>query len=101
MWLRAAALTDLPDGQGKGVEVGEHLVALFRVGKTVYAIANRCSHAAAPLSLGRLDGTEVTCGRHGWVFDVTSGASIPHNPPFDVPSYAVKIAGNDVFVELP
>ena len=83
------------------VQAGGQAVVLFRLGSRVYALRDCCPHAGAPLSLGRVCGTALTCARHGWVFDVTTGESIPHNPPFDVPMYPVTIEGETVFLDLP
>src|SRR3989338_4022964 len=101
MRIRVATFAELPEGKGRAVDVDGHSVALFRVGPSVYALRNRCSHAGAPLSIGHLRGRELTCAWHGWVFDVTTGESIPSNPPFDVPSYPLTIAGGEVYVEVP
>jgi phenylpropionate dioxygenase-like ring-hydroxylating dioxygenase large terminal subunit len=35
---------------------------------TVAAWADRCPHRLAPLSAGRLQGSEIQCGYHGWRF---------------------------------
>lgn len=55
--------------------LGEKIV-LFRDSGKVYALADRCSHRGAPLSLGKClypgSGT-VSCPYHGWTFDGTTG----------------------------
>ena len=55
--------------------LGEKIV-LFRDGGKVYALADRCSHRGAPLSMGKClypgSGT-VSCPYHGWTFDGTTG----------------------------
>jgi len=50
-----ASLADLPPGSAKRVYVANDAVALFNVNGTVYAIANRCTHARASLSEGTVD----------------------------------------------
>ena len=37
-------------------------------GKAV-ALEDRCAHRQAPLSLGRVQGDDIECGYHGFVFD--------------------------------
>jgi len=101
MRIRVAKLAELAPNKGAAVTVGDLALVLFRSGERVYALRNRCPHAGAPLSIGRLRGTELTCAWHGWMFDVTTGECLPKNPPFDVPSYPVAIQGEDVFVDLP
>lgn len=96
-----AQLADLPAHKGTSVEVAGLRIALFRQGARVYALRDRCPHAGAPLSIGRLRGQELTCAWHGWTFDVTTGDSLPRNPPFDITTYPVTIAGQDVWLEIP
>ena len=98
--VRIAALDELPEGRGVRVDVGEHRIAVFRLGQDVYAIGDRCSHAEASLAEGELFDFEVECPRHGSSFDVRTGAPdvLPATKP--VPSYEVRVADGDVFVSL-
>ena len=96
-----AKLADVPEGQGTAVEAAGYSVVLFRIGPHVHALRNRCPHAGAPLSIGRLRGRELTCAWHGWAFDVTTGESFPRNPPFDITTYPVTIEAGDIWLELP
>jgi 3-phenylpropionate/trans-cinnamate dioxygenase ferredoxin subunit len=99
-WTRVARVDQLPDQGGMRVELDGHRVALFKVGTGVYAIGDRCSHAEASLSEGELFDGEVECPLHGAVFDVTSGEpkSLPATSP--VPTYAVKVEGREVLLEV-
>ena len=101
MDIRIATLSELPEGRGTAVNAGEHRLVIFRIGAHAYALDNSCPHAGAPLHLGRVREREITCARHGWVFDIVTGESIPHNPAFNASSYPVKIVNGEVFVELP
>ena len=60
--------------------LGDDLVFLRRQG-TAYAIRNRCAHRGTrfthPLGLYYFKGTNtITCGYHGWTYDVTNGACV-------------------------
>ncbi|MSR56153.1 MAG: non-heme iron oxygenase ferredoxin subunit [Planctomycetaceae bacterium] len=97
---RVAAVADCPPGTSKEVMAGDQIVALFNVEGTFHALDGICPHAGGPLGEGTLRGSIVTCPWHGWQFDVTSGkncinANICH------PSFAVRVEGPDVVVELP
>ncbi len=64
---------DLRDGTPTAVDVGGDAVCVVRVAEGVFAFDDVCPHRGTPLSLGRLDGTTLTCSAHTWEFDVTSG----------------------------
>lgn len=52
-------------------------VLLLKLGAAeVHAYDNRCPHAGARLSEGRLRGTTLRCSAHHWEFDVQSGEGI-------------------------
>jgi len=98
---RIANLSDLPDGRGVRVEIGEHRIAVFRIGDDVYAIGDRCSHAEASLAQGELFDYEVECPRHGSAFDVRTGqpGALPATKP--VPVYAVTVDdAGDVYLAV-
>jgi 3-phenylpropionate/trans-cinnamate dioxygenase ferredoxin subunit len=98
--FKVAPLDELPDGRGIRVEIGEHRIAMFRIGDAVYAIGDRCSHAEASLSEGEVFDGEVECPRHGSAFDLATGApqTLPATRP--VPVYAVEVVDGDVYVTI-
>jgi len=53
--------------------VGVRQVALTRLRGRVIAFRNTCPHAGSPLSGGSLSRDAVTCPRHGWRFELTTG----------------------------
>ena len=64
---------ELDDGAMKEVLVSDRAVLLARVGDSYYAAENRCPHMGGKLSEGKLEGTVVTCPRHGSQFDLRNG----------------------------
>lgn len=97
--VKVCALSELQAGVGKMVEVNGKEIALFNIDGKVYATTNICPHQAGPLSESSIDGTEITCPWHGWVFDVKDGVS-PVNPRAKIPVYQVKVDGNDVYIDI-
>ncbi len=57
----------------KEVLVRGREVLLARVSDSYFAANNRCPHMRGKLSQGNLEGTIVTCPRHGSQFDLTDG----------------------------
>jgi 3-phenylpropionate/trans-cinnamate dioxygenase ferredoxin subunit len=99
-FVRACALADLPDEGALGVEIENTPVAVVRVGEEVFALRDVCSHAEVALSEGEVVDHTIECWLHGSCFDLRSGKST--NPPATqpVPTYRVKIEGDDVYVSL-
>ena len=75
-FTEVAKTDELKSGMMKSVMAGGREILLARVGDTYYATAGRCTHMGGELSRGRLEGTVVTCPRHGSQFDVSSGKVI-------------------------
>lgn len=98
--IALGAVADLPEGAGIRVDHGEHRVAVFRVGDSVYAIGDRCSHAEASLAEGELFDLDVECPRHGSEFNLETGkpASFPATKP--VPVYEVRVEGDEAFLVI-
>jgi 3-phenylpropionate/trans-cinnamate dioxygenase ferredoxin component len=99
-FIRACGLSDLPEEGAIGVEVEGEPVAVVRADGEVFALRDVCSHAEVPLSEGDVYDHTVECWLHGSCFDVRTGK--PTGPPATkpVPTYEVKIDGDDVLVAL-
>lgn len=70
---KVCSLNDLPQGTRIVVQMADKPVALIHTSEGVFAIEDYCPHRAGPLSEGRIEGTEVTCGWHGARFDLSTG----------------------------
>jgi 3-phenylpropionate/trans-cinnamate dioxygenase ferredoxin subunit len=99
-FVRAAKVSEVPQGRVKVVEVGDEDVALCNVGGEIYAIANVCTHDDGPLGQGYLTGDEIECPRHGARFSVRTGEvkSLPAIVP--IPTFEVQIDGDDILVDV-
>lgn len=100
MKVEVTELQKLPRGRGVRVTIGDHQIAMFRIGDDVYAIGDRCSHAEASLAEGELWDTSVECPRHGSEFDLATGEphALPATEP--VPVYEVSVEDGTVYVEV-
>lgn len=99
-FVRACALSDLPEDGALGVELNDTPVAIIRTGGEVFALRDVCSHEEVPLSEGEIYDSTVECWLHGSCFDLRTGQ--PTGPPATtpVPTYPVKIDGDDIYVAL-
>ena len=95
-----AKLDEIPDGGIKQVVAHGDVVGLYRVGDSVYAIHDVCTHEETPLSEGEFDtdDMEVECHLHGSRFNVIDGSVriLPATKP--VATYPVKIEGDLVLI---
>lgn len=48
-------------------------VVVAEVGGQIYAIEDACNHAGASLSEGPLEGANISCPMHGYIFDIRTG----------------------------
>lgn len=84
-FVDVAAEADVPPGRMVHVEAAGREILIANVGGRLYAMGDRCSHEGARLSLGRLDGTVVTCPAHGSRFEVTTGRNLSGPALADLP----------------
>lgn len=94
-----AKVGDVEEGRTLRVVVDGTEVLLCKCEGNIYAIEDVCTHDGAPLDQGGLEGCEITCARHGAVFDVRTGAVLALPAVVPVPTFKVRIVGDDVFVD--
>jgi 3-phenylpropionate/trans-cinnamate dioxygenase ferredoxin subunit len=113
-YIKAGSTGDLQNVAKKEANVQGQDIMLARVGDKYYAIANRCPHMGGDLATGELEGTVITCPRHGSQFDITDGHNVRWmrgsgiaaaigktlRPPRSVRTYNVKIEGDSIMVEI-
>jgi 3-phenylpropionate/trans-cinnamate dioxygenase ferredoxin subunit len=99
-FVRACAVSDVPDEGAIGIHVDGQPVAIVRTGGEVFALRDVCSHADLCLSEGDVDGYTIECPAHGSRFDVRTGkvSRFPARRPVEV--YPVRIDGQEVLVSL-
>jgi 3-phenylpropionate/trans-cinnamate dioxygenase ferredoxin subunit len=114
IFAEAGKTGEFKDGTKKMVLAQGHEILLARVGDKYYATDNRCPHLGGDLSAGKLEGTVVTCPRHGSQFDLTDGKVVRWlkgpgllsaagkvlKPPKPIHTYNVKIEGDTVLIEI-
>jgi len=83
-FIRAIGAEEIAPGGMKTVELDGREIVICNCGGAYYAIQRRCGHMNAPLELGTLDGTIVTCGMHCAQFDVTTGQALSGPIPADL-----------------
>lgn len=97
IWHRVLEASALDGSRPRLVRAGSRRLALYRVGQGIYATDNRCPHAAASLALGELSGEVVSCPRHGWRFNVRTGACL-EQAGWDVRTFPTRVV--DGWIEV-
>lgn len=97
-FVTVAHVGEIPEGGVKIVRLDDQPVAVFLVGGDYYVIDDVCTHDGGPVAEGPLDGYTVECPRHGARFDIRSGAALCLPATAPVPTYAVKIDGDQIKV---
>ena len=98
---KVASLSEVKGGEVKGISVEGQDIALYRLGKEVFATSDICTHAGCILSENHyLEGEEVECACHGSRFKIKTGENT--RPPAAEPlkTYQTKIEGEDILIEV-
>jgi 3-phenylpropionate/trans-cinnamate dioxygenase ferredoxin subunit len=111
---RLANISDLAEGTVKKYQVEDKEVLIAKVEGKYYAAQNKCPHFGGDLSKGKLEGTIVTCPRHGSQFNLTDGSVVRWlkgtglissigktlKSPQKLSTYQIKVDGQGIIVEI-
>lgn len=99
---RVARLHDVPDGECIAVELQDREIALYRVDSKLYATDNLCTHGAARLCDGFLEGYAIECPLHQGSFDIRSGKALREPAEEPLATYVVEVdEQGEIYIELP
>ena len=90
----------IPPGTLKSLSINDKSILVTNVAGKFYAVAGKCTHSGGDLSKGRLEGTTITCPRHGSQFDVTTGKRLKGPAARDLVVYQVRLEGSMLTVDL-
>ncbi len=69
-WHPVYRSQDLAAGQTRPLCIMSERLTLYRgQGGTAYAVAFRCAHRGTQLSVGKVEGENLRCYYHGWMYD--------------------------------
>ena len=98
--VRVCSKSEVAPGSVKAFDVGTHRLAVYNIDSTFYVTDDECTHAAASLADGMLEGDVIECCMHMGAFHVPTGKVM--QPPCEVPlrTYQVMPKGDEIFVNL-
>jgi phenylpropionate dioxygenase-like ring-hydroxylating dioxygenase large terminal subunit len=73
-WYAAAFSHELKEAPLGRVFLNQPVVLYRKADGTPVALEDRCCHRRAPLSAGRIEGDNLRCGYHGFLYDMTGAA---------------------------
>lgn len=97
-FVTVARVGEIPPGGVKVVRLDDVPVAVFHVEGRYYALEDVCTHDGGPLAEGPLEDHVIECPRHGARFDVRDGAVLALPATAPVPTYEVRIEGDEIQV---
>jgi naphthalene 1,2-dioxygenase system ferredoxin subunit len=99
-WIDAIPRGAIPQGDVVGFVVAGKDIAFYEVEGEVYATDNVCTHGAARMSDGFLEGREIECPLHQGRFDVCTGKALCAPLTDDIKTYPVRIVDMRVMLRL-
>jgi nitrite reductase/ring-hydroxylating ferredoxin subunit/alkylhydroperoxidase/carboxymuconolactone decarboxylase family protein YurZ len=75
-WHRVCATKDLPRQGTRRIDCEGRSVFVRRDGKTIVVYDTRCPHQVTDIPELALEGSTLTCPKHGWAFDTTDGSCV-------------------------
>jgi ethylbenzene dioxygenase ferredoxin subunit len=98
--VRICAQADIAPATVQAFDVGGLRLAVYNIGGKFYVTDDECTHAAASLADGMLEGDVIECCVHFGAFHVPTGAV--KAPPCEVAlrTYKVVLRDDDIFADL-
>lgn len=98
--VRLCAAADVPPNSVIAVDLGDKTLAVYNLDGTFYVTDDECTHGAASLSEGQIDGDLIECSLHFGAFRIATGE--PVLAPCSIPlrTYRVVLREGAVLVDL-
>jgi nitrite reductase/ring-hydroxylating ferredoxin subunit/Fe-S cluster biogenesis protein NfuA len=98
-WVAACAVSEIPEGGMRLVEIEGEMLVFFRRGAAVTCFRNACAHLGLPLHEGRIEHGILVCPHHGFRYDLASGECLTA-PEMRLSLHAVRVLGDRVEVRI-
>ena len=92
---------DLPENRGVPLEIDGVSVLVCRSGDEIFAVENRCSHQAKPLSEGRIRNGYIFCPVHGMRFRLATGEAIGQLTSQPIRTFETRVVADEIQVRYP
>ncbi len=100
-WLDLCGQDEVPEGSAVGFAANGRELLLCNADGEVWAVAERCTHAAWSLAGSELVGCEIVCALHGARFDLRTGEATARPASKPLATYPVRIENGRIRVRVP
>jgi naphthalene 1,2-dioxygenase system ferredoxin subunit len=97
-WIPVAMASDVVESGTFRTFCGNEVVCLYRLDGQVYATQDTCTHGAASLSDGFIDGDRIECPFHQGLFHIPTGKAVGAPCTVDLRVYEAKVEGDEVLL---
>jgi len=95
-WIPVARASEVPEGGTLQTFCGDEVVCLYRLQGRVYATADTCTHGAASLAEGYVEGENIECPFHQGLFHIPTGKAVGAPCTIDLRVYEAREEGDEV-----
>jgi 3-phenylpropionate/trans-cinnamate dioxygenase ferredoxin subunit len=99
-WVEAVPVAAIEEEDLVRFDHDGRTYVLVRTGGQVYALDGLCTHEAAHLADGLVNGHVLECPKHSGRFDVRNGRALRVPARTDLRTYATKVEGGLVYLEI-
>jgi len=97
---RVAKVGEVPRDSVKAIALEGVPLLLIHTEDGIYAVENRCSHAAEPLACGRVKYGWIACPAHGARFDIETGEPLTPPATAAIRIFTVRVTDDTISVAL-
>jgi 3-phenylpropionate/trans-cinnamate dioxygenase ferredoxin subunit len=99
-WHELNLPSPLATGEKIAVRVQDQEILICRVKDDYYALGNRCTHSAWPLSGEPIEGMEIICTLHGARFDLRDGCPTAGPASKPLATYPIELRNGQLYVRI-
>jgi nitrite reductase/ring-hydroxylating ferredoxin subunit len=98
--VKVKTLAELPPGSLSEVQVAGLPYAICNIDGKIHCLDGTCPHAGGPLGEGVLEGNNIVCPWHAFIFDCQTGIN-DLDEDLRIQTYPALIQEGNILIDLP